>query len=162
MLAQKITLIVVLSVLFTGCQHDQERRIEEQRRAAQKDQDIRTARKECADTLDAENNKLNVDYQKCVQPKIRRIFLENDNPRDTDIFDLLMAKNMLIASRIDAGKITKEEAKVEFHEASLQFDNERRRRAQIEYNMRMESLRDRPTTTNCRKTYSGNISCTTY
>ena len=170
MLAQKIALIVVLSVLFTGCHHDQKRRIEEQRRAAQKDQDIRTAQKECTDTLDAVNNKLNVDYRKCVQPRLRGIFLENENAQDIDIFDLLMAKIMLTAGKLDAGKITPEEANVEENEAELQFNNERRRRALIEYNMTMESLRDqsnerfnrnRPTTTNCYKTLGGSISCTT-
>ena len=172
MLAQKIALIVILSVLFTGCVHDQERDIERQRRAAQSDQDFRTADKECIDALDAVNNKLNVDYQKCLQPKFRRISLEYNGGRDIDIYDLMQARYMLIASKLDAGKITGEEADVEFTEARLQFNNERQRRALIEYNMTMESLRDRrefnerfnrnrPTTTNCYKTLDGSVSCAT-
>ena len=162
MMDKKIALIAVCSVLFAGCQHnrDLEQRLgEEQRRAA---------REECEAARIATINKLWVDYEKCVQPKLRMIFLNIGNGY-MDIFDLVQAKSMLIASKLDAKKITPEEADVEKAEVLMWANSEDARRAQIDYSNerlhRREVIeqfnRNRSTTTNCYKGLDGSISCTT-
>jgi len=151
--------IVVMTVLATGCQGNQERRVEV---AKQRDLEYAAARDACKADPTIRSN---VALEKCQQEKFRPIYIKYEQ-RHIDLYDLLLAKRMFTAKRLDDKKITLEEANIESSKDWVWFNEERAKRDTANQSQRRgyvpRGIERRQTMTDCTPTALGGMNCVTY
>jgi len=89
---------------------------------------IKAAHDECDAKFQSGKFKTFVAFQKCYNTFDYKIYKGIFSPSNMDLVDLLFAKFINIAKKLDQKKITLEEASVEDHEARSQFQTALQRR----------------------------------